>query len=318
MVKNIPKDIIKKMPVGTLASLPAKVDSECASPSREDSDRINEDAIPLTNASGLEILKIRQDLAPSDAPDVEHISLVQDSTGFVIGGVNSSSLIAKLKEINGVPISELERRMRPGEYSESGFLGKNESLLDVMMRDNDYVLDRNLTHKALARPLGCALYTAKKLSDGLCAKDISEKFGPEFVFEKLIYTGDYDFSARGGLPKESQGRKKKNHWSLCKHEAIFAYKGERYKVHTVGYLGYQYSPFGQDDDDYLNDRSSVNVKVTRLRDNESIEFGGLLVDMIGKYGFYEGLKMPRASYPEISSRSFRLAPQEVVDIFKLV
>lgn len=74
-------------------------------------------------------------------------------TGFVVGGSNKTSLLKTLKEINGIPIEELEKSMRPDELSRSGFLGKDESLLEVMAEDNEWVTKSGLTHQELARHL---------------------------------------------------------------------------------------------------------------------------------------------------------------------
>ena len=77
-------------------------------------------------------------------------------TGFVIGGKNATRLIKGLTEINGRAITDLEKDMRPGAKSEvssgSGFLGKDDRLLDVLAEDNQFVVDKHgLTHQDLAK-----------------------------------------------------------------------------------------------------------------------------------------------------------------------
>jgi hypothetical protein len=75
-------------------------------------------------------------------------------TGFVVAGKNPTALIRKLTEVAGRSIADLEKDMRPGALSRKGFLGKDESLLDVMAADNAFVVDRlGLTHQELARHL---------------------------------------------------------------------------------------------------------------------------------------------------------------------
>jgi hypothetical protein len=79
-------------------------------------------------------------------------------TGFVVGGKNDTALIRSLKEINGRPIAELEKDMRPSARSDvgstAGFLGPKEKLLDVLVADNRYVVDElGLTHQELAKHL---------------------------------------------------------------------------------------------------------------------------------------------------------------------
>ncbi len=86
---------------------------------------------------------------------VKPVPAVKDpKTGFIVGGKNSTDLIAKLPEIAGKPIADLEAVMRPGALSTAGFLGKEERLLDVLTADNRHVVEElKLTHQDLARPL---------------------------------------------------------------------------------------------------------------------------------------------------------------------
>ena len=63
--------------------------------------------------------------------------------GFDIGGKNPTALIRTLTKINGWAIAELEPDMRPGALSGMGFLGKDESLIDVLATDNMSVVDEH-------------------------------------------------------------------------------------------------------------------------------------------------------------------------------
>jgi hypothetical protein len=96
------------------------------------------------------------DLARHSVPPVTPQKDVK--TGFVVGGRNDTALILKLTEINGRTIAELEKDMRPmaksAVGSSSGFLGKEEKLLDVLAADNRTVVEEmGLTHQELARHL---------------------------------------------------------------------------------------------------------------------------------------------------------------------
>jgi hypothetical protein len=102
------------------------------------------------------------DVPPKDYKNIDltkhHIPAVaakkDAKTGFVVGGTNSTELIRKLTEINGLTIATLEKTMRPGKSSSAGFLGKEEKLLEVMAADNKTVVDElGLTHQDLARPM---------------------------------------------------------------------------------------------------------------------------------------------------------------------
>jgi hypothetical protein len=77
-----------------------------------------------------------------------------DKTGFLVGGTNATSLIAKLPSLAGRTIKNLEKDMRPGATSRLGFIGKEEDLLDILADDNRFVVDtKKLTHQELARHL---------------------------------------------------------------------------------------------------------------------------------------------------------------------
>jgi hypothetical protein len=98
--------------------------------------------------------------SPFDLEETEFYTPVRphaDAGGFRIAGQNTTESIRALKEINGVEIEELERRMRPGSSDErgstDGFLGIDEGLLEVLADDNDFVASRHLTHRDLAIPL---------------------------------------------------------------------------------------------------------------------------------------------------------------------
>lgn len=69
-------------------------------------------------------------------------------------GIQSTSLVINELErtgaLNGVSLEELEERMRPKGWSEDGFLGPNEKLLDVLKADQQTVDALGLTHVQIA------------------------------------------------------------------------------------------------------------------------------------------------------------------------
>ncbi len=83
------------------------------------------------------------------------ISKIEDHymAEFKIGGENSTEVIARLTQLNGVAIETIENRARPGGYSYSGFIGSDERFVDVLIRDNEFVLSNGFTHQDLAEPL---------------------------------------------------------------------------------------------------------------------------------------------------------------------
>jgi hypothetical protein len=81
------------------------------------------------------------------------------SSDFFLYGDNTSDVIKKTKTLNDKSIDELEKIMYPNSVdrihgSVSGFLGSNDKLLDVLIKDNDYVRNElGLSHRKLAEPL---------------------------------------------------------------------------------------------------------------------------------------------------------------------
>ncbi len=77
-----------------------------------------------------------------------------EKTGFLVGGKNETARIAKLPSIAGRTIKQLEKDMRPGVLSRLGFLGKDESLLEILAADNRFVVEtKGLTHQELGKHL---------------------------------------------------------------------------------------------------------------------------------------------------------------------
>jgi hypothetical protein len=92
-------------------------------------------------------------------------------TGFVVGGRNPTDLIRTLKEINGRRVTDLEEDMRPGAVtgvgSSTGFLGKDEGLLDVLAEDNRFVVEEaGRTHQELAEHLLTLAAIGGKVGEG--------------------------------------------------------------------------------------------------------------------------------------------------------
>lgn len=78
---------------------------------------------------------------------VEAFEPITQPDGFVIGGENETDKIRQLSAVNGVSISKLESDMRPHMSSGAGFLGSDESLVDILAEDNDFVTSHGLTHQ---------------------------------------------------------------------------------------------------------------------------------------------------------------------------
>jgi hypothetical protein len=85
------------------------------------------------------------------------------SAGFNYYGKNSSAELRKLTSFEGRSIAKVETSARrKDDPNREYFLGKNESLIETLVADNDYVLSKNLTHQQLANPLINAYNAASK------------------------------------------------------------------------------------------------------------------------------------------------------------
>ncbi len=106
----------------------------------------------------------------------------KSSPSFMICGTNSTEVIRNLNGLNGQSLAELEDEMRPGKLggaaSFGGFISKDDSLIDVLAVDNEFVQSLGLTHQDLALPLR---YVAMIVNFG---------FGEEFAFRGSEYKVD--------------------------------------------------------------------------------------------------------------------------------
>jgi hypothetical protein len=76
-----------------------------------------------------------------------------DFPGLAGSGLHSQQDLARLRSINGRPLSEIDELARPGRLSTAGFLAGDETLLAVLKGDDRLARKLGLTHPQLARPL---------------------------------------------------------------------------------------------------------------------------------------------------------------------
>jgi hypothetical protein len=115
----------------------------------------------------------------------------KEDTGFVLGGSNSDETLRDLKSINGIAVAELEKRMRPGAYSPGGFLGKDESLLAVLRKDNAFVVgQKKSTHREVALAMVMMQELGQKASGQFADKAVKFRFrGQEYEYSVRINEG---------------------------------------------------------------------------------------------------------------------------------
>jgi hypothetical protein len=77
--------------------------------------------------------------------------------------LTEKSQIDHLISINGLSIEDIEKRARPGRFSQSGFIGKEEGFKDVLRKDWETVEKLQVTHSELAAHLSNIISIAKQV-----------------------------------------------------------------------------------------------------------------------------------------------------------
>lgn len=185
--------------------------------------------------------------------------------------VTTNSVIEQLKvfkQINGIPLEELESRMQPGSWSSSGFLGKGESLIEVLEADQKMVSSLGLTHEKIADALQAVAIT----SNGKYT---------------ITYNGkEYMVEANG---------------TFCSQDSPFGII-EEVEISN----GQKMEQVIPEYDNNLDVFDGTDFEVTNKETGKKLYFAGLLVFLIKKYGFYEGKKVPYRIAPEKIAEFFDL------------
>lgn len=169
--------------------------------------------------------------------------------------IKSSRDIRCLQKINDVPVPKIIERARPHAWSDSGFIGMNEDLLDVLQKDWKTVEDLGTTHIEIANHL-------KSIWDIAFGK---ERAG----------TLVYDFS-----------RLDKN--TINKNDPVKVFQFEAYS-----YLGMQGDIFYNETEPefiigWLGEAWNGDLKLKNPKNGESVVIAEGVINYIRKYGFYEG------------------------------
>ena len=127
---------------------------------------------------------ITDEIFPLNEKD-KFVQPAQQEGSMNIGMPNDTKLLKNLKEINKVSIEELEKTMRPDEDSQAGFLGEDESFLDVLAEDNETIKEYGITHQDIARKL----FTVTKALDFVMAGLEFEYGGQKFRVEGKFTKG---------------------------------------------------------------------------------------------------------------------------------
>jgi hypothetical protein len=192
--------------------------------------------------------------------------------------------------MNTPSISELESRMRPGAWSEMGFLGCLESLEVVLDQDNQTLKALHISCEqiadALEKILQSVLDQRKKLLEEK-SQEFRKREGKEPIFDLYLYQPNYipNFSLNN-LPSTDLGY----------------LVGNKFQVFIRQYRGLQECPWGCEYDYW----SSLTFLILNRQSGKFVTGSGLIVHLIRKHHFFEGIQTP-----------FRVDPARVADVLEL-
>jgi hypothetical protein len=181
--------------------------------------------------------------------------------------------------------------MRPGAWSKMGFLGCSESLELVLAQDNQTLKALHISCEQIAEALEKILQSALDQRNKLLEENSQEwlkregREGQEPIFD--LYQPDYipNFSLNN-LPSTDLGY----------------LIGNKFQVFMRQYRGLQECPWGCEYD-YL---SSLTFLILNRPSGKFVTCSGLIVHLIRKHHFFEGIKTP-----------FRVDPARVADVLEL-
>lgn len=220
---------------------------------------------------GFMITKLLRDIEPEEL-GVIPLEAKVESTGFVVGGVNPTELIRTLLSLNGIPIEQLEGGMRGRDISDidfskdpfggifndlpepdetvkkqiedfrkksetsGSFLGRNESLRDVLAEDNDYILGLGLTHQELGRMIRYTTALSQVLGLGRFTykgRTYSTSWLMSLGYQESPFADGTRCSSDFGITNENTGAKfytSTLHGDIIERYGFYAGKGVGYRL----------------------------------------------------------------------------------------
>lgn len=191
-------------------------------------------------------------------------------------------------------VTELERRMRPGRWSDGGFLGANERLEEVLAADRRTLAELGLARQEIVEPLSLLIdapYTVMPdWSDELGSLTRSH---PEWEVERLEPLREAVAQRFGRVE--------------CKGP-FAARVGGRYEVVVAAYLGYVACPWGTAFPEASCGRGSGDWWIRDTTRGLGLRGPSLITHLIEKHGFFEGFESPYRVDPAALAEMLELGP----------
>jgi hypothetical protein len=179
-------------------------------------------------------------------------------------------------------IVQLENRMRPGQYSQGGFLGKNESLEFVIAKDNQTLTNLGINHEQIASALEKLLATVFEQEKTLPSTEWIKR---ETNFPNLYKPDTIPVFSKDNLPNIDVG-----------------YLVGCFQVFIVTYRGFQVCPW-----DECGEVGGFDFMVLNRNTGTSFTAPALIIHLIRFHHFFEGIDSP-----------YRVDPGKVVHILEML
>ena len=220
-----------------------------------------------------------RDARPTRLPQREEWTTVERSFTLrrraSLAVAEDSKGVADSVSVTDPAIVQLEANMRPGAFSEGGFLGHNESLEAVLASDAHALDELGLSSAALADALEEILQRAR-----------DQYPTGEGSLPNLYRPWSVPHFSLDNLPGPQEG---------CMID-------NKYQVFTMGYRGLQECPWGCEYERW----SSFDFLILNRETGEYITGPGLIVHLIREHQFFEGKESPYRVDPTQLARVLQL------------
>jgi hypothetical protein len=179
-------------------------------------------------------------------------------------------------------LEELERAMRPGRCSNGGFLGLNESLEDVIAKDEQTLAKFGISYEQIASSIERIWIAATTEKYSLPAKDYLAR---ETDFPCLHKPETIPSFSLSNLPELNHG-----------------FIVENFQVFIVQYRGFQHCPWG------CSAFGSSDLMILNRKTGESFAAPELIIHLIRAHRFFEGFESPYRVDPKKVIRTLEISP----------
>ena len=193
-------------------------------------------------------------------------------------------------------VRALERRLRPGVDSEAGFLGRTESLEDVLAEDAAALDELRLSHEELSGRL-------RQLLDSSTWAFAARDPRPD-----RVTVVDHDGNVVGEEELPPLVRPTDEEIEIVEGWRVRVAK--RFDISSTRWFGVQRCPWSafvpEVCERTLPDAASTDWEIENCRTGKRVAGPGLIVHLIAAHGFFEGRESP-----------YRVDPHELAEVLEL-